>query len=257
MTTPEPRPVSPLLEHDPEPVALIEPAHTVGSTRIPPRLVMCFFQEVIDDVCADLPVVAHFRSEIGVNPVWVVGDGPGAVGVMHPGVGAPLAAGFLEEAIAAGARRVAAIGGAGALVPELTLGHVVLPTAAVRDEGTSHHYLPPAREVEADPTSLRTAQAFLDAREVPYVAAKTWTTDGLYRETAARIARRREEGCVTVEMETAAFYAVARFRRIRLAQLLYAADDLTGEAWDHRGWMEATDVRTSLFRLAVELARSL
>ena len=60
-----------------------------------------------------------------------------------------MAAAFLEQAIARGCRHFAVCGGAGALVPELVLGHVIVPTAAVRDEGTSYHYLAPAREVEA------------------------------------------------------------------------------------------------------------
>jgi purine-nucleoside phosphorylase len=81
----------------------------------------------------------------------------------------------------------------------------------------------------------------------------TWTTDGVFRETPARVRARRDEGCVTVEMETAAFLAVAAFRDVRFVQYLYAGDDVSGEAWDHRGWTTA-DVRADLFRLAVETA---
>ena len=247
----------PLLEHDPSPAAFIEPARTVGRRRVPERMVACFFQDVIERVCASVPVAATFKSEIGANPVWAFPVGGETIGVMHPGVGAPLAAAFLEEAIAAGARKVIAVGGAGALLPELTMGHVVVPTEAVRDEGTSYHYLPPARTVRADPDVLATITAALEARDVPFVLAPTWTTDGIYRETPARIERRRAEGCATVEMETAAFYAVARFRSIRLGQLLYAADSLAGAEWDHRGWLHATDVRTALFELACELVLEL
>lgn len=247
----------PLLEFDDSPTALIEPALTVGDERVPERVVLCFFADVLARVTADRPVARRFRSEVGESPVWIIGEGDDAVGVTHPGVGAPMAAAFLEEAIGAGARRVVAVGGAGALVPELTLGHVVVPTAAVRDEGTSFHYLPPSREVEADAATLRTTIDLLERRDVPYTTAKTWTTDAIYRETPARIARRRDEGCVTVEMEAAAFLAVARFRGIRFAQLLYAADDLTGETWDHRDWMAAGGVRESMFWLAVDLVRAL
>lgn len=250
-------PEVPLTEFDGDRGAALEPADTVGDRRVPGRVVLCFFQEVIDELCADLPVAATFRSEVGPNAVWVVGDGDDAVGVLHPGVGAPLAAAYLEEAIAAGAHTVVAVGGAGAIVPGLTVGRVVVPTAAVRDEGTSFHYLPPSRTVEADPDALAATLAFLDARGVEHVAAPTWTTDALYRETRARVARRREEGCVVVEMETAAFFAVSRHRGVRFTQLLYAADDLTGASWDGRGWMDAVDVRTALFHLAVDLARTL
>jgi uridine phosphorylase len=243
----------PLLEFDPSPTAFIEPARTVGRRRVPERMVACFFRDVIDRVCADAPVATTFISEIGANPVWELEVGGQTIGVMHPGVGAPLAAAFLEEAIAAGARSIVAVGGAGALLPELTMGHVVVPHEAVRDEGTSYHYLPPARTVACDPEVLAVLTAGLEARGVPFVTARTRTTDGLYRETSARIERRRAEGCATVEMETAAFYAVARFRGVRLGQLLYAADSLAGAEWDHRGWLAAADVRSGLFELACEL----
>ena len=130
--------------------------------------------------------------------------------VFHPGVGAPLAASLFEDAIAHGCSSFVACGGAGALVPGLALGHVVVPDAAVRDEGTSSHYLPPAREVAADPEAV--AVAVLERNGVPHTVGKTWSTDAPYRETVGRIARRRAEGCITVEMEAAAFMAVARHR---------------------------------------------
>lgn len=246
-----------LTEFDPDPDAVIDAGATVGRHTLPERLVLCFFQDVIDVVVRDLPVVATFGSEIGPNPAWVVGEGDDAVAVMHPGVGAPLAAAFLEEAIGAGARTVVAVGGAGALAPDLAVGRVIVPTAAVRDEGTSFHYLPPSRTVAADDDALATTLAFLTDRGVTHLAAPTWTTDALYRETRAKVARRRDEGCVVVEMETAAFFAVSRFRGVRFSQLLYAGDDLSGDVWDDRDWMGATTVRTGLFDLAVDLVRAL
>jgi uridine phosphorylase len=130
---------------------------------------------------------------------------------------------------------------------------VVVPDAAVRDEGTSYHYLPPAREVETDPVDLAAAVSVLERSGVPHRVGKTWSTDAPYRETEARVARRRAEGCITVEMETAAFLAVARHRGVRFAQYLYAGDDLSGEAWDHRSW-QTSSARRSLFDLALEAA---
>jgi len=247
-----------ITEFDPAERAVLEPADTVRGGRLPPRLLLCFFQDVLDEAVArHLEPIHHLRSELGPNPVWVDGEGEQAVAILHPGVGAPLAATFLEEAIAAGARTVIAVGGAGALDPALTLGRIVVASAAVRDEGTSFHYLPPARTVRADPELVEAASAMLTAREVPHLVASTWTTDAPYRETQGKVARRRAEGCATVEMETAAFYAVATFRGIRMLQLLYAADDVSGTTWDERGWMQAGEVRHSLFRLGLDLVRSL
>jgi uridine phosphorylase len=85
---------------------------------------------------------------------------------------------------------------------------------------------------------------------VPFEVGRTWTTDGLFRETRAKVARRRDEGCLTVEMEAAALFAVAAFRGVTIGQLLYCGDDLSTEAWDHRGWDGDTGVRERLFEIA-------
>jgi uridine phosphorylase len=128
----------------------------------------------------------------------------------------------------------------------------VVPFAAVRDEGTSYHYLPPAREVEASVAGVAAIEAVLKKYGHEYLLTKTWTTDGVYRETPAKIQKRRQEGCMVVEMEAAAFFAVAQFRKVVFAQLLYGGDDLSGSEWDSRHWTKATTAREKLFWLAVE-----
>jgi uridine phosphorylase len=192
------------------------------------------------------------RSEIGPVPVYELDYRGERLALVHPGVGAPLAVAFTEELIARGVRAFVACGGAGVLVPDVALGHVVVPTAAVRDEGTSYHYLPAARTAAPSPGALAAIIATLAAREVPYVTGSTWTTDALYRETRSKIERRVREGCLTVEMEAAAFFAVAAFRSVEFGSLLYAGDDLSGEQWDHRGWFEHMSGREALFHLAAE-----
>lgn len=177
--------------------------------------------------------------------------------VVHPGVGAPLAAGILEEVIALGCDRIVACGGAGALRDDLALGHAVVVDEAVRDEGTSLHYLAPSRTVRADPHGVEVLTRLLLDEGVPHLVGRSWTTDGFYRETPSRIERRRREGCLTVEMEAAAFMAVARFRSVRFAQLLYAGDSVAAEAWDARGWDRAHGVREAIFRLALRGAAAL
>jgi uridine phosphorylase len=163
-----------------------------------------------------------------------------------------LAAAWLDELITLGGRAFIAAGGAGALVPDLAMGHVIVPTAAIRDEGTSYHYLRASREVAPTADALEAIVRTLDAHGVPHVAGKTWTTDGIYRETREKVRRRVAEGCLTVEMEAAAFFAVAQFRGVSFGQMLYAGDDLSGEAWDGRGWPRHDTGRDLLLRLAAE-----
>ena len=256
MPNPDPEPASPLLEFDPARGAVIEPAAAVRGFVVPETLVVCFFREAIERLCEaeGADEIGRLVSEMGEVPVRAVDWRGTSVGIAQGGVGAPLAAGWLEELVALGARRVVVAGGAGALVPGLTLGHVVVPTAAVRDEGTSHHYLPAARTVEPTPAAVAAVTRTLEREGVPFVTGLTWTTDAFYRETRAKVERRVAEGCLTVEMEAAALFAVARFRRIELAQMLYAGDDLSGEAWDHRGWQAHATGRDLLLRLACDAA---
>jgi uridine phosphorylase len=245
---------APILEFDPAATAVIEPSAILAPEDVPSNVVLCFFREVIDKVVTTHAVAERspFKAEHGIHPFWELEWEGRRFGVFHPGVGAPLAAGFLEEAIAKGCRSFVACGGAGSLVPDLTMGHVVVPTSAIRDEGTSYHYLPPGRSVAPSADAVEAIVATLDAHGVPYVTGPTWTTDALYRETRDRVRRRTAEGCITVEMEAAGFFAVAAFRGVTFGQILYAGDDLSGDAWDERGWLGHEDGRERLFWLAAE-----
>jgi uridine phosphorylase len=154
--------------------------------------------------------------------------------------------------IAHGCRKFVACGGAGVLDRDIDAGHIIVPTSAVRDEGASYHYMPPSREVEASAEGVAAIERVLKERGRPYTVGKTWTTDAFYRETPDKVALRRSEGCITVEMEAAAFFAVARFRGVTFAQMLYGGDDVSGEEWDHREWHTRRSVREDLLWLAAE-----
>jgi uridine phosphorylase len=103
-----------------------------------------------------------------------------------------------------------------------------------------------------------TAQAveMLTASGIPHRAGKTWTTDADFRETPQRIAARRAEGCLSVEMEAASLAAVCRFRRVRYGQLLYSGDALHGGAWQGRDW-STSGRRSQLLEVAVSLAANI
>jgi uridine phosphorylase len=87
---------------------------------------------------------------------------------------------------------------------------------------------------------------------VAYIGGITWTTDAFYRETPAKVAHRRSQGCISVEMEAAAMFAVATFRKIVYGQLLYAGDDVSAQEWDHRGWDGQHGARERLLDLAMD-----
>jgi len=245
---------APILEFDPALDAVLEPHLAIATFDLPPHVVLCFFRDAIAPFVEELggSQIGRLGSELGWHPVFEIELNGRRVAVAQAGVGAPLAAAWLDELITLGGRAFIAAGGAGVLVPGLVIGHVIVPTSAVRDEGTSYHYVPASREIAPTTDALDAIVATLDARGVPYVTGKTWTTDGIYRETRDKVRRRVAEGCLTVEMEAAAFFAVTRFRGVSFGQMLYAGDDLSGEAWDGRGWPDHGTGRDALLRLAAE-----
>jgi uridine phosphorylase len=247
-------PQVPLLEFDGERSAVIEPATGRGVPKAPAAAVACFFPEVVAEWTKDATSILDLPAR---EHLWEVEHQGQRLALFYPGMGGPLAASRLECAIAAGCRAIVACGAAGALLPELEMGHhVISVTAAVRDEGTSYHYLEPARTIDVAPEIVEVLEKVAHSRNEPYIAGMTWTTDGYFRETPARVARRRAEGCLTVEMEAAAMLAVARFRGVRLGHYLYAADDLAGEVWDHREWWDSPR-RNDLTDLAADAAFAL
>jgi uridine phosphorylase len=243
----------PILEFDPTREAMIEPSRTTRPIEMPERCVICFFHDVIRDLVHQgrTRTLTLMRTEMGEHPVYALDVGDGReVTLFHPGVGAPLAVGLLEEVIALGGRRFIACGGA--LDAELTLGQIIVPTSAIRDEGTSYHYLPPDAEARPSPEAVAAIERVLAERKLPYRTGRVWTTDAFFRETPGKVQLRRSQGCLLVEMEAAAFFAVAAFREVVLGQLLYSGDDLSGPEWDGRDWNNHAAGRERLLWLGVE-----
>jgi uridine phosphorylase len=245
----------PILEYDPTLKAIIEPTEQVAALDVPQNCVITFFKEVIDKLHSEGQaqiITTHRWADMDRHLYELEIEGQ-RVAAFHPGVGAALTCGILEEIIARGCKKFIACGGCGVLDRDIPVGHLIVPTTAIRDEGTSYHYLPPAREVQASPEAISAIEKTLTAHKIPYLLSKTWTTDAPYRETPQKVQRRRAEGCTTVEMEAAAFFAVAKFRKIPLGQILYGGDDVSGESdWDSRDWHRQYDIREKMFWLAAE-----
>ena len=249
-------PSYPILEFDGETEAVIEPSKVIAPIAIPECCVLPIYHTVIARLVADarLQHITDIRTAMGPLPVYKLDHNNSPVTVAHPGLAAPLAAGVMEELIALGCRKFVACGTAGVLDSVLATGTVVVPSSAVRDEGTSYHYIAPAREIATDPHVVQVIESVLRQHGVTHRVGKTWTTDAFYRETRTRVARRKAEGCLTVEMECAAFLAVSQFRRVVFGQILATGDDVSGIDWDPRDWDSRNhlDFSDKLFWLSVE-----
>jgi uridine phosphorylase len=244
----------PILEFDPDPRAILSPQNVAKPMAAPEHCVLCFFNDEINKLQQKglLTRIKKLKSEIGPHPVYKLKVNGSEVALFHPGVGAPLAAAFLEELIVLGCKKFIACGGAGVLDSQIAMGHLLVPTSAVRDEGTSYHYLPPSREVEASPAAVAAIEQTFKKNDCDYLLVKTWSNDGIYRETPGKIIRRKSEGCLAVEMEAAALFAVAKFRGVTIGQILYGGDDVSGVKWDSRGWIKHSEIRGRLIWLAAE-----
>ncbi|HSD84565.1 MAG TPA: nucleoside phosphorylase [Anaerolineae bacterium] len=179
-----------------------------------------------------------------------------SIGVLQPsGPGAPLMAAAVEELIAFGVQRFIAIGVAGGLQPELQCGDIVMCDRALRDEGTSYHYLPPARSVEAQAALVQQLSEVLAAQHIAHSCGTSWTTDAPYRELRRQVEACRAEGVKTVEMETAALFAVGQCLKVPTAAVLVIGDRLADLVWQPPGNRQA--VQHSLAAVAQAIVAQL
>ena len=242
----------PLFEFDSSLTAVINPSIHRQIDGFPTRAVTCWFGNVVRERTHGLEPVHNVPFEHGDHAIFVVTHKGHEVALISPGVGAPAAVTSLEVLIALGATHIIGCGGAGIVRPGFDVGHVIVPTGAIRDEGTSYHYAPPDVEVVPHASALKAIDDVLTEAGVPHDRGLTWTTDAFFRETPAKVARRRDQGCITVEMEAASMFAASAFRGVVYGQLLYAGDDVSAAEWDHRHWELQASARDRLLDLALD-----
>ena len=222
---------APLLEPNRSRIAIIEPSRVIKPIDIAEHCVLCFFQEVIAELVregAQARLILNAESEAGDYPVYDIDYGHRRLAVVHPGVGAPDAASRLERMIALGCRKFIACGGAGVLDGAIGAGHIVVPTAGFATKEPLIITCRPAREVAPTRKALGAIEAVLRREPSRLPSGKTWTTEAVFRETRARLVPPAARRMCGGGYGGGRFFAVARFRRHRLAQILYAGDSLAG-----------------------------
>ena len=160
------------------------------------------------------------------RPLHVGKVGRKSVAVIWAAPGAPLATVVTEDLIACGAEQFIGVGSLGAIQPFIGVGDQVVPTMAVREEGTSQHYLPPRVEAKADTKLVAVLSESCGELGVQCHAGPVWTTDAPYRETPSKIAHFRRKGILGVDMESSALFSIGIFHRMRVATILAASSNL-------------------------------
>jgi uridine phosphorylase len=198
-----------------------------------PRSVVLLYQNQLWNAVLQFEVTTPIGGYGFYESVVTLDRTEGQVGVIGGfGIGAPVAAVILEDLIAIGVRRFLSIGTAGGLQPELAPGDVVVCTAAVRDEGVSHHYTAFDTPAEADGELTARLEAAATAAGLPLRRGMTWTIDTPYRETVAEARHYQASGVQCVEMEAAALFTVARHRGAALAAAFCISDSLADAEWN-------------------------
>jgi len=181
-----------------------------------------------------------------------------SVGVLGRAVGAPFAVLVAEQLFAAGCELLLSVTSAGQIVPRGTPPYVVLIDEALRDEGTSDHYRPPAAYAPLNPSLRAPLTGAFSAVSVPVHAGRSWTTDAPYRETESAIAAAREEGILAVEMEAAALYAFAEARSRPVVCFAHVTNQMAVEEGDfEKGEAEGVRDALSVVRASMEACDAL
>lgn len=246
-----------LNDFDASKIAIINPLDIVGVVKDMPETVVTFFEHVMFDRFVD-----EYKPEIigktGVasktHYVYkIVVDGK-PLALVQAGVGAPYSVGIFEEVVAMGAKNILMFGSCGVL-KDIEDNSIIIPNAAVRDEGTSYHYQPASDEIELDPKLVNKLIEFFEEKQINYTVGKTWTTDAFFRETTEKTKKRVDSGCICVDMECSAMAAFAKFRNINFAEFFFAADNLSKEKWEPRVLSGSfVDTRFKILSLAIECA---
>lgn len=204
-------------------------AHGDGLPDLPPAVILGF-QDSLHETVRE----AGDRLDTDQSrefDYYILSESVGFVPVHEVGIGAPVAATVTEKVIAAGAEVVIMLGGCASLQTEFAPEAVLLPTHAVRDEGASYHYVPPNETVEATPELVDELDDAFSVANFDTHRGPTWTTSAVFRETIPQIEHYRDEGFVSLCMETAAIWAVCQYRGIDTATVHQIGDYLSPDEW--------------------------
>lgn len=155
-------------------------------------------------------------------------------GIIARTIGGPYAVLIAEQLQAAGAKLIIGLTSAGRVSPELPLPCLVVATSAVRDEGTSYHYLPPSKEVVCNSRVVPLLERELITVGWAVRSGKVWTTDAPYRESKVQLERWSREGVLAVEMQTASLFAFGAARQASVASIAMVSNavDYSGKQFD-------------------------
>ena len=238
-----------------EPARVIQERKKIGlhpSCPVPAGAIMCYDSAFWQWVCAD---PGYIECDGWLKGAYLVPIEDSRILVLKvPGFGAPTAVMTLEELIAFGINKFVSMGAAGGLQKNMNIGDIVICDRAIRDEGTSYHYLPGEKFAYASPELTEHQCTAFERKGIPYSKGTSWTTDAPYRETIEDLRRYRADGVATVEMEASALFAVGAYRDVSVSAVFTISDLLSEEDWN-QGYHsdEKMESLKQIFEVALEV----
>ena len=243
----------PILEYDDSSLEVVAPSHDLEGVKLPEKCLFAFLGDVVDkyaeenkaEVVQELITVSHNIK------IYVLHEEKEDICLVQSLIGAPAAVSILDSLVSSGCKKVIEVGSCGVLadIPENAF---LVPTRAIRAEGTSYHYQPASRYIDLDSEPVEVIENCFKKHKLPFVTCTTWTTDAFFRETKDMVKYRLEEGCSVVEMECSALAACCRLRGAKFGQFLFTADSLANvHDYDARDFGHASHEKALLLGLDV------
>ena len=217
----------PILEYDDSSPEVIPPDHDWSAGKLPEKCLFAFLGDVVHEYANKHNAkVAETLITVSYDiKIYILHETEENICLVQSPIGAAASSQVLDTLVSCGCRKVIAVGSCGVLA-DLPEDAFIVPTKALRAEGTSYHYLPASRYIELDKEPISVIEETFKKHGLPFVTCMTWSTDGFFRETKDMVQYRLEEGCSVVEMECAALAACCRKRRAQFGQFLFTADSL-------------------------------
>jgi uridine phosphorylase len=205
------------------------------------------------------------RGEAQLDPAWACyhtrlysfSHGGIDFGIVGFAVGASFAVLIAEEMFASGCKLLISMTSSGQIVPTRATPYFIAIDRALRDEGTSYHYMPPADYSHADPALIAALDGAFEGFSVPVLTGATWTTDAPFRETQPAIDAMRERNLLAVEMEASALYAFAQVRQKPVLCFAHVTNQMGRVDGDfEKGEADGSKDALNLIAIAVSCLRS-
>lgn len=249
-----------LEEFDKNKKAVINP--DTFHSKIPgfPKTCLSFFsksimKEITENM--ELELIGKVSNATANFPIYKTTINGQEIAIYQSPVGAPACVSNYEEIIAMGIENMLLVGCCGCLENEIEEYSIIIPTSAIRDEGTSYHYESPKDETVINENMIQLIENIMISNKINYKKGKTWTTDAIFRETKDKVERRKKQGAITVDMECSAMDVVSKYRNVNFGQFFYAADNLGAEQYDPRNNMTGKGIsseKRKVISIALECA---